>query len=289
MDEKTKIFDKEEWPEALFEMPQKPKQLFVRGNFPDKYTYKFLAVVGSRRHSTYATEAIKKLIGGLKGRNVVIVSGLAIGIDAIAHETALENNLKTIAVLGSGVTDKSIYPRCNFRLGKEIIKTGCLISEFEEIDPQVWAFPQRNRIMAGISDAILVVEANEKSGTLITARLATDYNKELLVVPTTIFSNYGQGSNRLMTEGARPVFDSNDILDALGLSPSVFPAQAGIQALNLSEKEKIILKLIQNEINIFDEILQESKIEISELSQVLMEMEIKGFIIKTLGKYDSLF
>jgi len=140
--------------------------------------------------------------------------------------------------------------------------------------------------MAGLSDAVLVVEANEKSGTLITARLALEYNKELLTVPTTIFSDFGKGSNRLMTEGARPVFESKDILDTLGIEKST---EQKIQSVELNKQEKQIIKLIRNEIQTFDEILLESEMKTSHLSQLLMEMEIKGFINKSLGKYESLF
>jgi DNA processing protein len=284
MEGKVKKLDKEDWPEGLFEIPQRPKELFIQGEFPNKDTNKFLCVVGSRKHSSYATEATKKLISGLIGRNIVIVSGLAIGIDAVAHESALENNLKTIAVLGAGVSDQSIYPRSNFRLGKEIIKTGCIISEFEEETPQPWAFPARNRIMTGIADAVLVIEANEKSGTLITARMALDYNKELLVVPTTIFSNHGQGSNRLLKEGARPVFESSDILDALGIKIDNQTKNLELKILN--QEEKTILNLINKGATTFDEILEESQIDTPELNQILMEMEIKGVIFKTLGRYE---
>jgi DNA processing protein len=286
MDENIEKLNKELWPEGLFEIPQKPKQIFIQGKFPDKYKYKFLCVVGSRKHSSYAEEAIKKLLSGLKGRNIVIVSGLAIGIDTIAHEIALENNLTTVAVLGTGVTNKSIYPRSNFRLAKEILKNdGCIISEFKEETPQVWSFPARNRIMVGICDAVLVIEANEKSGTLITARMALDYNKELLVVPTTIFSSNGQGSNKLLKEGAKPVFDSNDILESLNLSSSVIPAQVGIHAL-LNNNEKTILDLIKKDFNTFDDLTIESDLETHEINQTLMELEIKGILIKALGRYE---
>lgn len=292
MSNKIQKFNKEEWPEGLFEIPQKPKGLFIRGEFPSKDTHKFLCIVGSRKHSNYAEETIKKLLSGLRGRNIVIVSGLAIGIDTIAHEIALENNLKTVAVLGTGVSEDAIYPVTNRKLSEEIIKKrGCLISEFEKETPQVWSFPARNRIMAGMSDAILVIEANEKSGTLITARMALDYNKELLVVPTTIFSNYGQGSNRLLREGAKPVFTSEDILEELRLpikfnhsSPS--GEDSRIQALNKSEKQ--ILKLIKNEINTFDEMILNSDFDSPTLSQILMEMEIKGLIVKNIGRYEVL-
>ena len=287
MSEEITELHKDEWPEGLFEIPQKPKKLFVRGKFPDKHAHTFLCIVGSRKHSSYATESIKKLVSGLKGRNIVIVSGLAIGIDTVAHRTALENEITTIAVVGGGVEKDAIYPSINRTLSEEIIsRGGCLISEYEKIESKPWTFPARNRIMAGLSDAVLVVEANEKSGTLITARLALEYNKELLTVPTTIFSDFGKGSNRLMTEGARPVFESKDILDTLGIEKST---EQKIQSVELNKQEKQIIKLIRNEIQTFDEILLESEMKTSHLSQLLMEMEIKGFINQSLGKYESLF
>lgn len=287
MKDESRILDKEFWPKALFEIPQKPKRLYIRGKFPAIETHKFLCVVGSRKHSAYARQSIEKLLSGLKGTNIVIVSGLAIGIDTIAHQTALENNLKTIAVLGSGTDKSAIYPKSNFKLAEEIIKKdGCIISEYKNETPRSWTFPKRNRIMAGISDAVLVVEAGEKSGTLITARLATDYNKELLVVPTNIFSEYGKGSNKLFKDGAQPVFESEDILQALGLPTDIIPAQTETQ--NLNKREKQILKLIRNEVQTFDEMILNSEFEASELSQILMEMEIKGLIVKSVGKYESL-
>ena len=284
MSKKVRVLKKKYWPESLFEISQKPKKLYVRGKFPDKDKYKFLCIVGSRKHSNYAIEAAKKIVSGLKGKNVVIVSGLAIGIDTVAHEAALENNLRTVAVLGTGVAKEAIYPMMNRQLSEKIIEDGgCVLSEFESETPQIWSFPQRNRIMAGISDAILVIEAAEKSGTLITARLALDYNKELLTVPAAIFSNYGKGSNRLMTEGARPVFDSKDILDILGIKSEI-----DIEKVSLNKKERTVIQLINKGVANFDEMILESEIESSKLSQILMEMEIKGLIVKTLGKYESL-
>jgi DNA processing protein len=285
MNENPRELEKDYWPEGLFEISQKPKQLYIRGSFPDKDEYKFLAIVGSRKHSEYAEQVIRHLVAGLAGKNVVIVSGLAIGVDAIAHREALKNNLKTIAVLGSGITDKAIHPKCNFRLAQEIMeKEGCLLSELEEIDVQHWSFPQRNRIMAAMSDAVLIVEAAEKSGTLITARLGLDYNKEVLTVPCSIFSNYGKGSNRLMKDGAHPVFGVEEVLEALKLDSRL--EETDYRELNKVEKK--ILDSINRGVASFDEIILETNLETSELMQVLMEMEIKGFIKKALGEYESI-
>lgn len=273
---------KDLWPEGLFEISQKPKQLYVRGDFPNKDKYKFLAIVGSRKHSQYAEQVIKRLVAELSSKKVVIVSGLAIGVDAIAHREAIRNGLKTVAVLGSGITDKAIHPGINFSLAQEIIKKGCLLSEYKEVNVQTWLFPQRNRIMAAISDAILIVEAAKKSGTLITARLGLDYNKEVLTVPCSIFSNYGAGSNQLLKEGAHPVFGVEEILEALNLADN----KQESTKRELNKNEKIILDSIHKGIASFDELVLETKFNTTEIIQILMEMEIKGIIKKSLGKYE---
>lgn len=285
MNQKTKELKKEDWPKALHQIPQRPKELFVRGNFPKKEDFKFLCVVGSRKYSDYAKEALEKLIAGLRGKNVVIVSGLAIGVDTIAHREALKNDLKTVAVLGSGVSDSSIYPRSNFTLAKEIIEErGCLLSEFDEGIPAPWTFPQRNRIMAGIADVILIVEANEKSGTLITARLGTDYNKEVCVLPASILSTYSIGSNKLLQDGAYPILDSKDLLFLLGIKEDEDKEIENLK-LSLNKKENKVLDCIYKGITDFDGILEEAKIEISELSGILMELEIKEVVMRNNGEY----
>ncbi|NCU28960.1 MAG: DNA-protecting protein DprA, partial [Candidatus Moranbacteria bacterium] len=174
----------DEFPPQLLEIPQPPKNLYIRGKLPDP-DLTYLAIVGSRNYTSYGKDICEKLIKGLKGYPIVIVSGLALGIDSIAHKMALSVGLKTIAFPGSGLSDKAIYPKTNIFLAQEIIENdGCLISEFEpDFISTLYSFPQRNRLMAGMSKAVLIIEAEEKSGTLITARLALDYNKDVLAVP----------------------------------------------------------------------------------------------------------
>ena len=210
--------NKEEFPKRLLEIPQPPKQLFVEGILPDENENYFLTVVGSRKCSSYGKEACEKIISELAGHNIVIVSGLAYGIDAIAHKTAMRVGLKTIAVPGSGLSRKVLYPVINRKLAEEILnKGGALFSEFDpEQVATPYTFPQRNRIMAGMSHAILVIEAAEKSGTLITARLAVEYNRDLLIVPGSIFSPNSAGSNRMINLGAAAVSSGKDVLDKTG-------------------------------------------------------------------------
>ena len=198
------IISKEKIPALLKEIPKPPKKLYVRGTLPS-LELKWLAVVGSRACSTYGRQVVRHLISALTGYPIVIVSGLAYGIDAEAHKAALDAGLLTVAIPGSGVDDRVLYPRAHVNLAKEILKAGgALVSEFEPLQKAAdYTFPQRNRIMAGISHATLVIEAKEKSGSLITARLATDYNRELLVVPGSIFSEESKGTHQFLKLGDR--------------------------------------------------------------------------------------
>jgi DNA processing protein len=211
---------KDDFPPRLLEIPEPPKKLYYRGTLPDFERYTFLTFIGSRKYSQYGRDACQKLLTGLSSYPIVIVSGLALGIDAIAHEAALDTGLITLAVPGSGLNDDVLYPRLNFNLAKRIVEEGgALISEFEpDAKSAPYFFPQRNRIMAGLSHATLVVEAEERSGTLITARLATEYNRDVLAVPGSIFSETSTGSHLLLKLGATPIRTSDDILEALHIT-----------------------------------------------------------------------
>ncbi len=162
-------------------------------------TWFTLGVVGTRKCSNYGKQACEKIVAELAGYNFVIVSGLALGIDAISHKTALANNMKTIGVLGCGLKSEVFYPKTNYRLSQEIVeKGGCVISEFPyAMNPLRWTFLQRNRIIAGLSRGTFVVEAPEKSGALITANFATDYNRDVFALPGSIFSENSAGTNNL--------------------------------------------------------------------------------------------
>lgn len=269
--------------ESLLEIPDCPKKLNFQGNLFPKDDYKFIAVVGSRGHSSYAKNVLEKLFKEISGQPIVIISGLALGIDALAHSEAIKNNLKTIAIPGSGLNEEVLYPKSNLGLARNILdNNGILISEFENSAKTMpYFFPQRNRIMAGMADLILVIEAQEKSGTLITARLALDYNKELATIPNSIFSDYSIGSNNLLKQGASPIFSGQDILELLNLTGKVKQTQLNFDDLN--ENEKIILKKL-TEPKTKSELLEETELNISELSMQLSILEIKGLIKESLGK-----
>ena len=218
METRVRQLSKDAYPKELLEIPSPPDSLYIRGTWPLPDTIR-LAVVGSRELSAYGKEACHLLIKGLSGHPISIVSGLALGTDTEAHEAALEAGLHTIAVPGSGLADTVIYPKTNQPLAERILKAGgTLLSEHEENhSARKEDFPSRNRIMVGLSKAVLIIEAAPQSGTLITARLTHEYNRELLCVPHRITDPHGYGGHLFMTLGATPIRTSEDILLALNI------------------------------------------------------------------------
>jgi DNA processing protein len=269
--------NQDEFPKRLLEIPQLPKKLFLAGELPGD-DYKYLCVVGSRKYTNYGAEVVKKLISGLAGQKIVIVSGLALGIDTLAHREALEAGLPTIAIPGSGLDAKVIYPATNLSLAQKILaKGGALLSEFEpNFKATTWSFPQRNRIMAGISHAILVIEAEKKSGTLITARMATDYNRDVLTVPGSIFSSTSEGPHLLLSLGATPITSSHDILVALGLDTDE-TKNLTLNYDDCSPEEKLVIEKLAQPIE-RDELCRLLNMPMSKLNEILSLMEIKGLI-----------
>ncbi|MFQ5661684.1 MAG: DNA-processing protein DprA [Candidatus Paceibacteria bacterium] len=276
------ILTKEEFPELLKEINDPPEKLHVNGKLPEG-EIKFLCVVGSRKFSPYGKEVCRTLIEGLKGQNIVIVSGLALGIDAIAHEAALDAGLTTIAVPGSGLGDNVLHPRANRNLAKRIIEAGgALISEFEEdFKATHFSFPQRNRIMAGMSHAVLIIEAEEKSGTLITSKFATEYNRDVLTVPASIFSQSSYGPHMLLRLGATPVRSSEDILEALGMK--VEEGQQKLDLKSLSEDEKKVVEILKVPTP-RDELVARLELPIQKANVTLSAMELKGIIKESMGE-----
>lgn len=198
-----------------------PKQLTMRGVFPIGKHLKFLAIVGARNHTLYGNIVCEQLISGLTGYPIVIVSGLAHGIDAIVHTIALAHGLTCVAFPGSGLHESVLYPRKNYHLAKQILDSGgCLISEYDPLQSTApWIFPMRNRLIAGCAHATLIIESIRQSGSRITARLAIDYNRDVLAVPGPITSELSVGPNELIKQGAIPITTSQDILFALGITP----------------------------------------------------------------------
>ncbi len=278
------LLQENEYPPLLKEIPDKPKKLYALGNLPNWSAYKFLTVVGSRKYSSYGKECCQKLISGLRGYPLIIVSGLAIGIDSIAHKSALEAGLKTIAVPGSGLLPSVIYPRSNLNLARKIISQGgALLSEFEpDFRATSWGFPQRNRIMAGMSNAVFIVEAEKKSGTLITSRLATEYNRDVLTLPASIFSKNSEGPHMLIRLGATPITSSEDILEALGIEEKAGQTKVrNYDDCSMAEKKVIDLLAspLQREI-----LVEKLSMPISQANTILSILELKGYIKENMGE-----
>lgn len=283
MDDELKLLREEEIPVLLSEIADPPKQLYVRGKLPSE-DYKWLAVVGSRTCTPYGRQAVRHLVGGLKGQKVVIVSGLAYGIDAEAHKAALDAGLPTVAVPGSGLDWNTLYPKANIGLAREILAAGgALLSEFEpHAQARDFMFAQRNRIMVGLTHATLVVEAKERSGSLITARLATEYNRDLLVVPGSIFSPESKGTHQFLRLGATAVGTPEELLQALGIVQSSDPMTLTELRTDLSDDEMVVMKIIATPRS-RDDLLEELALPITEANILLSTMEIKGLIVEELG------
>ncbi len=236
-----------DYPKILKEIHNAPKQLYVRGSLPKDHNLNF-AIVGTRAASDYGRTLAFKIAKELAEMGFNIISGLALGIDTQAHLGALEGKGKTTAVMGSAIDDNSIYPSENLNLVKKIISSGgAVISEYEPgTKSEIWFFPERNRIISGLSRGVLVVEAPEKSGALITARAALEQNREVFAIPGSIFSKNSHGTNNLIKSGAKMVTTVDDILEELNLTD--LKTEKGIEEEeNLTAEEKIILKIIEKE------------------------------------------
>lgn len=287
MDAPIRELAQEAYPPLLWELPQRdrPAHLYMRGALPPP-DYAYLCVVGSRATSLYGRRACQQLIGGLSRYPVAIVSGMALGIDAEAHKAALDAGLPTVAVLPSSLDEKSMYPSTNKALAERILACGgCLLSEYgEPHKAAIHDFPKRNRIAAGMSKAALIVEAGDKSGTLITARLALDYNREVLAVPHELGKETGAGVNRLIREGATLVQTADDILQALGLRPLNNPIQHTLP-VDLSAPEAAILGALSGALE-KDALLEAAGLGAQEANIALSSLLLRGLIVERLGKIE---
>ncbi|MBI2024176.1 DNA-protecting protein DprA [Candidatus Giovannonibacteria bacterium] len=277
--EGVSILLSEELPTSLKNTPSAPEILYIRGSLPPE-TYNFLGVVGTRRYSAYGKEATTGIVENLAGHNFVIVSGLAKGIDSFSHETAIKNKIKTIAVLGSGLSPKVLFPKENKRLADRIVSEGgAVVSEYPyEMKANINSFPQRNRIIAGLSKAVWVVEAKEKSGSLITANYALDYDRDVLALPGSIFLENSKGTNGLIKQGAATITSAIDILNIFGIESENCISE---KILDLSEMENNLLKEITEPIQ-KDELIRKTGLSAGEVIPVLTLLELKG-AIKDMG------
>jgi DNA processing protein len=261
------------YPTRLKQIYDYPPVLYVRGNLPAE-DEPCLAIVGTRRPTVYGRQVTEEIVADLARSKITIVSGLARGIDSIAHRTALDAGGKTIAVFGSGLD--IVYPRENATLAQVIMEQGALVSEHPlGVKPRAENFPLRNRIMSGLSLGVLVVEAGERSGALITAHQAVEQNRDVFAIPGSILSPASQGTNRLIQEGAKLVRNYTDILQELNLT--IVVQQVEIKEFSAADEfEAAILKQLASEPSHIDEICRRSGLTMQEVSSTLAMLELKG-------------
>lgn len=285
--EKLKIkilpFTDEEYPSNLKYIFDPPPLLYIKGDMikEDKIA---IAIVGSRITTLYGRMMAEKLSKQLIEEGFTIVSGLARGIDTIAHISALKAKGRTIAVLGCGIN--VVYPPENRKIMDEIASKGVVISEFPlSTLPHKRNFPLRNRIISGLSLGTVVVEASERSGALITANLALEQGREVFAIPGNINSRYSLGTNKLIKEGAKLVEDVTDIVEELKISLPKKEKKSKEEIYQFKEDEKMIYNIISNSTSLhIDSILSQSKLEINKVLEILTRLEIKGLIKQLPGK-----
>ena len=271
-----------DYPPLLKEIFDPPPLLYYRGSLKN-LNQPCLAVVGARKFTNYGQQVADEIVSELAQSGLTIISGLALGIDALSHRACLKHHGKTVGVLGSGVNKTSVYPVTNQRLGEEIIASGgCLISEYPINTPGLpHHFPARNRIIAGLSLGTLVIEARERSGSLITARLALEQNRSVFAVPGSIYNRNSVGTNNLIKLGAKPVTVASDILEEFDLQQVIDTIKPDIIKPE-TETEKTIIAILSKEPIFIDQIAQRSGLAVNQLLSNLMTMELKG-MIKDLG------
>jgi DNA processing protein len=275
---KVLIFHDPDYPTRLKEIYDYPPVLYIRGKLLPQDEW-CLAVVGTRRSTVYGRQAAEELVTDLARNKITIVSGLARGIDSVAHQSALAAGGRTIAVFGCGLD--IVYPAENAALARDITKQGALISEFPlGTRPRADNFPRRNRILSGLSLGVLVVEADDTSGAMITAHLALEQNREVFAVPGSILSPASRGTNHLIQEGAKLVRGYTDILEELNLT-AVAQQMELTELLPTTKTESMLLKQLSAEPVHIDEVCRSSGLPVATVSSTLAMMELKGLVKQT--------
>ena len=264
-----------DYPARLKEIHDYPPILYVRGSLLPEDEW-CLAVVGTRRATVYGRQVTEEVVADLAQSKITVVSGLAKGIDSVAHHSALEAGGRSIAVFASGLD--IVYPSENVNLARRIMQQGALISEYPlGTKPRADNFPRRNRIMSGLSLGILVVEAGKTSGALITAHLALEQNREVFAIPGSILSPASSGTNHLIQEGARPVCDYTDILEELNLTAVARQIEMK-EVIPSSDTESTLLKHLSAEPAHIDDVCRSSGLSAASASSTLAMMELKGMV-----------
>ncbi len=261
-----------------------PERLFVRGQIKSLTQQPLIAVVGTRRMTNYCEAVIRRFVPTWVRHGIGIVSGLALGTDALVHLATLEANGLTIGILGSGVDQKSVTPRTNSRLAERIISSGgALASEYPDgTQPQPYHFPARNRIVAGLTLATVVIEAPIKSGALITAKFALDFGQEVFAVPGPITVETSRGTNWLIAQGAHPLLEPEDLLEVLGIEK--IPTR---QILPPNVQDGRLLNIVRLGSTTPDELAERSGLDIGQVLVALSELEVAGLVSRTGDKFTA--
>ena len=276
-------WDDAAYPRRLREIDGAPPTLYVRGQLSDDDARWSVAVVGTRRVTAYGRQAAEEISAALARSGVTIVSGLARGVDAVAHQAALRSGGRTIAVLGSGVD--RIYPPEHRGLAEQIAAHGAVISDYAPgSDPEAGNFPPRNRIISGLAQAVIVVEAGEKSGALITAAFAAEQGRAVFAVPGSIYAPNSKGANILIREGAHILLNSQDVLEILNIS-QIDDQRAARQALPGDATEAQLYTLLGREPLHIDELRQRAGLPVEKVSAALTMMELKGLVRQVGGMH----
>jgi DNA processing protein len=284
---KITIEDKS-YPELLKQIKEPPKKLYYKGNWTSEIFENCLAVVGSRRLTSYGRNVAQQIVTELAMAGLTIVSGFMYGGDEVAHSATIKVGGKTIAVMPCGID--IIHPEYQEELYREILeKDGLIISEFEgKFPPAVWTYPKRNRIVAGLSKAVLVIEAGLNSGTLITAGFARRFGRKIFAVPGPLTSEVSRGSNQLIKQGASVVTSAKDILDFYDVRLDKSSVKGDLKKEYLGVKDKIeqeIIEHLKKEPANVDDLARTTKVPVSELSAKLSLMQLKGLIKQQDNKY----
>ncbi len=276
------IWDDENYPKRLLEIDQPPPVLYVRGEVLPEDDWA-VAVVGTRRITAYGRLIAERVAGFLARNGITVISGLARGVDAASHKTALESGGRTIAVLGSGVD--RIYPPEHRKLAEAIIQNGAVISDYTlGTPPDAMNFPPRNRIISGLAQAVIIVEAGERSGALITARFAADQGRDVFAVPGNINAPNSAGTNRLIQQGAHPLVDPQEILEVLNLT-MISQHQTARAVLPTDKTEAKLLHIVSQEPVHVDEICNHASLPIETVTATLAMMELKGMVRQVGGMH----
>jgi len=272
---KILTWEDETYPQRLKEIDQPPPVLYIRGEYlPDDLFA--VAIVGTRRVTAYGRQITEELSSFLAANGMTVISGLARGVDAIAHQTALKAGGRTIGVLGSGV-DK-IYPPEHRTLAEQMLERGAIVSDYAPgTPPEASNFPPRNRIISGLSLAVVVVEAGETSGALITAEFAAEQGREIFAVPGSILAPQSKGTNKLIRNGALPLLSVNDLMQALDLT-RVGEHKAVRKMIPADETEARLMGVLGDEPLHVDEIRNQTELPIEKVSAALALMELKGMV-----------